>query len=56
MSVYHSSELLRLLVDERLRDAERARFARESEQNSSKTPGRSILGRFRRRVPADCVC
>ena len=56
MSTYYSSELARLLVNERLAEAGRARIARETEQNRAAAPRRSILDLFRRQVPADCVC
>jgi hypothetical protein len=56
MSIYYSPALVRLLVDERLREAGRARILHEDEQNTHKAPRRSVLDLFRRQVPADCAC
>lgn len=56
MSMYYSAELARLLVNERLAEAGRARIARENEQNRSAAPRRSLLNLFRRQAPADCAC
>ena len=56
MSLYYSQQLVRLLVDERLHEAERAGIRRKGEQNTYKAPRRSVLDLFRRQVPADCVC
>ena len=62
MSTYYSPELARLLVNERLREASRARMVRAGEHdrveraNPVEGPKRSILDLFRRRVPAGCGC
>ena len=56
MSLYYTQELVRLLADERLREASRVRIRREGEQNTHKASRRSVLDLFRRQVPADCVC
>jgi hypothetical protein len=56
MSLYYSQHLVRLLVEERLQEAGRARNLREVEQNTCREPRRSVLDLFRRQVPADCVC
>ena len=53
---FYSSELARLLVNERLQEARRARILHEGEQNTPKAPRRSVLDLFRRQVPAGCAC
>jgi hypothetical protein len=56
MSLYYSQQLVRLLVQERLQEACRARNLREVDQNMYRAPRRSVLDLFRRQAPADCVC
>lgn len=56
MSLYYSQQLVRLIVEERIQEAGRARMAREVEQNTDKAPRRSVLDLFRRQVPDDGVC
>jgi hypothetical protein len=60
MSLYYSQTLVRLLTDERLREAaeahkaHKARKARKGEQRCEAEPKRSILNPFRRPAPAAC--
>jgi hypothetical protein len=56
MSLYYSQTLVRLLTDERLREAAEARMARKGEQRCEAEPRRSILNQFRRPAPATCSC
>ena len=56
MFPFYSSELARLLVNERLAEAAHARVVRESEQNMPAAPRRPILDLFSRQVPAGCAC
>jgi hypothetical protein len=51
MSLYYSQTLVRLLTDERLREAAEAR---KGEQRCEAEPKRSILNPFRRPAPAAC--
>jgi hypothetical protein len=54
MSLYYSQTLVRLLTDERLREAAEARMARKGEQRCEAEPRRSILNPFRRPAAAAC--
>ena len=62
MSTYYSPELARLLVNERLREASRARMVRAGEQNRVERanlvegPKRFILDLVRHQVRAACGC
>jgi hypothetical protein len=54
MSLYYSQTLVRLLTDERLREAAEVRMARKGERRCEAKPRRSILNPFRRLAPAAC--
>jgi hypothetical protein len=56
MSLYYSQTLVRLLTDERLREAAQARAAHEATHRCEAEPKRSILSAFRRPAPAACSC
>jgi hypothetical protein len=56
MSLYYSQTLVRLLTDERLREAAEARTARHGEHRCEAEPKRSILNPFRRPAPAARSC
>jgi hypothetical protein len=56
MSLYYSQTLVRLLTEERLREAAEARMAHEGEHRCEAEPKRSILNSFRRPAPASCSC
>jgi hypothetical protein len=57
MSIYYSPTLLKLLADERLREARRAAFLHCCEEFWGEAPKRSILDYFRRRQSAAaCEC
>ncbi len=56
MSTYVSLELARLLMNERLREADQARMARDTREHRGPVKKRSILHLFRRETPAACPC
>ena len=56
MSVFYSPRLVRLLMNERLREAAQARMVHEIEQGCGSERRRSILNPFRRQAPAPCAC
>jgi hypothetical protein len=59
MSLYYNPELVRLLMNERIREAGRARMVRDGEHDCGASQKRSILDLFRRQdhqVPAACAC
>jgi hypothetical protein len=56
MSVYYSPKLVRLLMNERLREAAQARMVHEAEQDCGSDRRRPILNPFRRQAPAPCAC
>lgn len=56
MSLYYSQTLVRLLTDERLREAAEAHMARGRQQRCEAKPRRSILNPFRRPAPSACNC
>jgi hypothetical protein len=62
MSIYYSPELVRQLMDERVREARRASFAKccvepAADEPTADEPSHSILSFFRRRPqPAACTC
>ena len=56
MSVYYSPQLVRLLMNERIREAAQARLAREGERDCDAGHKRSILSLQRRHAPTACAC
>jgi hypothetical protein len=56
MSVYYSPQLVRLLMNERIREAAQARLARVGERDCDAGHKRSILSLPRRHAPAACTC
>jgi len=56
MSLYYSQTLVRLLTEERLREAAEARLAHQGQHRCEAEPKRSILNSFRRPAPAACSC
>ena len=59
MNTYVNYELAKLLIQERLVEADEARLSRivrKTEQNRTLAPRRSILDLFRRQSLATCAC
>jgi hypothetical protein len=56
MSLYYSQTLVRLLMEERLREAAQARLADKAQHRCEAESKRSILNSFRRPAPAACSC
>ena len=56
MSIYYNSALVRLLTEERIREAREANRIHCCEEIASTAPRRSPLDLFRRPSPAACSC
>ena len=57
MSIYYSTKLVQLLMEERLREIRQDALVHCCEEPAAEEPKRSILSLFRRpQSPASCAC
>jgi hypothetical protein len=56
MSIYYNPTLVKLLMEERIREAREANRIHCCEEIAAVEPRRSLLDLFRRQSPAPCSC